>query len=174
MKLTAKIKLQPTPEQYATLLNTLETANAACNDISQQAWSSKIFRQFDLHRIVYHDIRERCGLSAQMTVRAIAKVTQAYKLDHRTRRTFALRGAFPYDDRILSFKTGEQTVSIWTIEGRQCMGYLCGPASATCLRATGARLTCAASTVISTCSLPVRSKPQSRKTLTGISGSIPA
>ncbi|MBW7959804.1 MAG: helix-turn-helix domain-containing protein [Candidatus Promineofilum sp.] len=38
MKLTAKIKLQPTPEQHAVLLQTLETANAACNDISQQAW----------------------------------------------------------------------------------------------------------------------------------------
>lgn len=126
MKLTAKIKLQPTPDQYDTLLNTLETANAACNDISRQAWETEIFRQFDLHKLVYGDIRARYGLSAQMTVRAIAKVAYAYKLDRKTRRTFQPRGAFPYDNRMLSFKTDEQTVSIWTLEGRQYIAYLCG------------------------------------------------
>ena len=34
MKLTAKVKLQPTPEQHQFLLQTLETTNAACNEIS--------------------------------------------------------------------------------------------------------------------------------------------
>lgn len=126
MKLTAKIKLQPTPDQHDALLQTLETANAACNDISQQAWDSKVFSQFSLHKVVYHDIRDRFPLSAQMVVRAIAKVADAYKLDKKTRRAFQPRGAFPYDNRILSFKTDEQTVSIWTLEGRQHMPYLCG------------------------------------------------
>lgn len=126
MKLTAKIKLQPVLGQYDTLLSTLETANAACNDISQQAWQAKIFRQYPLHYLVYRDIRERYGLSAQMTVRAIGKVADSYKLDRKSRRIFQPRGAFPYDDRILSFKTDEQTVSIWTLEGRQRMPYLCG------------------------------------------------
>lgn len=126
MKLTAKIKLQPTSEQNDALFKTLEAANAACNDISQRAWEAKTFRQFDLHKIVYADIREHYGLSAQMTVRAIAKVAHAYKLDYKTRRIFQPHGAFPYDNRILSFKTDEQTVSIWTLEGRQRMPYLCG------------------------------------------------
>lgn len=126
MKLTAKIKLQPTPEQYAALLQTLETANAACNDISQQAWESRVFGQFSLHKLAYHDIRERYPLSAQMVVRAVAKVSDAYKLDKRTQRTFKSHGAFPYDNRILSFRTDEQTVSIWTLAGRQRVGYLCG------------------------------------------------
>lgn len=126
MKLTAKIKLQPTPEQYAALLQTLETANAACNDISQQAWESRVFGQFSLHKLAYHDIRERYPLSAQMVVRAVAKVADAYKLDKRTQRTFKSHGAFPYDNRILSFRTDEQTVSIWTLAGRQRVGYLCG------------------------------------------------
>jgi putative transposase len=126
MKLTAKIKLQPTPEQHAVLLQTLETANAACNDISQQAWASQTFQQYPLHHLAYHAVRERYGLSAQMAVRAIAKVADAYKLDKKTRRTFKPHGAFPYDSRILSFKNDEQTVSIWTLEGRQHMPYLCG------------------------------------------------
>ena len=126
MKLTAKIKLQPAPDQRDMLLNTLETANAACNDISQQAWEAKTFRQFDIHKIVYGDIRERYPISAQMVVRAIAKVAYTYKLDKKIQHTFQPHGAFPYDSRILSFKTGEQTVSIWTLEGRQRMPYQCG------------------------------------------------
>jgi putative transposase len=126
MKLTAKIKLYPTPEQHGLLLKTLEAANAACNDISQQAWNSETFGQFSLHKVVYHDIRHRYPLAAQMVVRAVGKVADAYKRDRKTRRTFVLHGAFPYDDHILSFKTDEQTVSIWTLEGRQRIGYRCG------------------------------------------------
>jgi len=126
MILTAKVKLQPTPEQHQTLLRTLEEANAACNDISRRAWDTKTFGQFSLHRLVYYDIRAASPLSAQMVVRAIAKVADAYKLDKKVQRTFDPHGAFPYDDRILSFKTQEQTVSIWTLEGRQHMGYQCG------------------------------------------------
>ena len=95
MKLTAKMKLQPAPDQHDALLKTLEAANAACNDISQQAWDAETFQQYPLHHLVYHDIRERYSLSAQMTVRAIGKVVDAYKLDRQTRRTFQPRGAFP-------------------------------------------------------------------------------
>lgn len=126
MKLTAKIKLQPTPDQRDVLLQTLETANAACNDISQRAWESNVFGQFSLHRLVYHDIRRSYLLSAQMVVRAVAKVADAYKVSKKARHLFKLRGAFPYDNRILSFKTCQHTVSIWTLAGRQRMTYLCG------------------------------------------------
>ena len=65
MKLTAKVKLQPTKEQADLLKTTLETANAACNQISQQAWDTQTFGQFSLHKITYHAIREQFGLAAQ-------------------------------------------------------------------------------------------------------------
>jgi len=126
MKLTAKIKLQPMPKQHKVLLETLEMANAACNYASEQAWDSKTFRQYNLHRLVYSDVRERFGLSAQMTVRAIAKVAHTYKPDKKKQHIFSPRSAFPYDSRILSFKTAKKTVSIWTLGGRERMGYLCG------------------------------------------------
>ena len=126
MKLTAKIKLQPTPEQQPLLLHTLERANAACNYVSELAWDKQIVQQYPLHYLTYQDIRSQFGLAAQIAVRVIGKVADAYKLDKKTRRTFQPRGAFPYDDRILSFKTGEQTISIWTLEGRQKMAYLAG------------------------------------------------
>jgi hypothetical protein len=53
-----------------------------------------------LDKLVYYQVRQRFGLSAQMAVRGIAKVVDAYALDKRTQRMFRTDGAFPYDERI--------------------------------------------------------------------------
>jgi hypothetical protein len=50
-----------------------ETANGACAWISEQAWHHKTFRQLALDKLVYYQVRERFGLSAQKAVRAIAR-----------------------------------------------------------------------------------------------------
>ena len=126
MQLTAKVKLLPTPEQADVLRHTLETANAACNYISEQAWKERTFCQYSLHKLVYYDVRERFGLSSQMTVRCISKVADAYKLDRKTKRTFRETGAIAYDSRILSWKARKQAVSIWTLNGRQTISFVCG------------------------------------------------
>ena len=126
MKLTAKIKLQPTQKQCEILLKTLEAANAACNYASRRAWETKTFNRFKLHHLVYGSIREQFGLSAQVAVRAVDKVSTAYKLRKKTQCVFKPHGAFPYDNRILSFKPADQAVSIWTLQGRQHMTYQCG------------------------------------------------
>jgi putative transposase len=89
MKLTAKVKLLPTPEQRQFLLQTLETANAACDWMSARAWEKNTFGAFSLHKIVYAEARERFDLSAQMVVRLIAKVGDAYKLDKKSPTTAA-------------------------------------------------------------------------------------
>lgn len=125
MKLTVNLKLQPSAEQWALLLQTLERANAACNYISEQAWSNNVFAQFKLQKLVYRDIKERFGLSAQMVVRCVAKVADAYKLDRKAKRTFRPHGSIAYDDRILRFKPGD-LVSLWTLGGRQVIPFLCG------------------------------------------------
>jgi len=126
MRISAKIKLQPTTDQHAVLLKTLEAANAACNEISKAAWDKKIFGQFSLHKIVYCVIRDNSFLGAQMIVRAIAKVADAYKIDKKVCRTFKPHGAFPYDSRILNFNIAKKEVSIWTLNGRQHIPYQCG------------------------------------------------
>lgn len=126
MKLTAQIKLNPTPEQAHALRRTLEAANAACDAISRAAWQSRTFRQFDLHKLCYQDIRAAYGLGAQIAVRCVAKVADAYKLDRATMRTFHPHGALAYDARCLSFNLEGSAVSIWTVCGRQAIGYVCG------------------------------------------------
>ena len=126
MRLTAAIQLLPTPEQADALRRTLETANAACDYISQVAWSMQTFRQFPIHRLTYQAVRATFQLAAQLAVRCIAKVAHAYTLDRKTQRTFQPHGAVPYDDRILSYNLNGSAVSIWTLDGRQAIPFVCG------------------------------------------------
>lgn len=126
MKLIAQVKLQPTPEQHAALLRTLEAANAACNYVSDVAWERREFGQFALHKLCYADVRSQFGLGADVTVRVFAKVADAYKLDRKTRRTFKPLAAFPFNDRLVSYKLDKRIVSIWTLNGRQKMPFVCG------------------------------------------------
>ena len=126
MKLTNQIKLKPTETQAASLKRTLEIANDACNYISKRAWETKTFGQFKLHHLVYADVRATFGLSAQVVVRCIAKVTDAYKLDKKTQRAFKPHGAIAYDARILAWLTNKRMVSLWTVAGREKIPFLAG------------------------------------------------
>jgi IS605 OrfB family transposase len=127
MKLTAQLKLLPTPEQADALKRTLEAANAACNYISDIAFSSSTFGKFALQKLCYRDVRETFGLAAQMTIRALAKVGDAYKLDKETKRMFRPLASIAYDDRLLSFALPDSSISIWTLNGRQPIPFVCGP-----------------------------------------------
>ena len=126
MKRTIQLKLLPTPEQADALKRTLVAANAACDSISQVAWDSRTFGQFPIHRLTYGAVRETFGIAAQLTVRCIAKVADAYKLDRNVQRTFASLGAVAYDERILSYTHANTAVSIWTLDGRQEIPLVCG------------------------------------------------
>jgi putative transposase len=117
---------QPTPFQADTLLHTLEAANAACNSISTLAWQTRTFGKFALQKACYEQIREQFGLAAQMTIRALAKVADAYKLDKKVKRQFRPHAAIAYDDRILSFALPKSEVSLWTLNGRQAISFVCG------------------------------------------------
>lgn len=126
MKLVAALKLLPTPEQAACLNATLARCNQACDWLAETAWNAKTFGQYALHKIGYAETRDRFGLTAQATVRCIAKVADAYKLDRDTQRHFRPDAAQPYDDRIIRFVKGGGTVSLWTIEGRMVVPIMMG------------------------------------------------
>ena len=123
MKLTLKIKLLPSKEQADLLLQTIKEANAVCNTISEIAWEKKVFNQFKIHNEVYHTLKGSSNLSAQVLVRCISRVADAYKLDRKVKRTFKPLGSITYDSRILSYK-GDK-VSIWSVGGRLKMPFVC-------------------------------------------------
>ncbi len=125
--MTTQVKLQLTDTQASSLVSTLKIANTACNYISSIAWNTRTFGKFQLQKLVYREVRDRFPLTAQMVIRCIAKVTDAYKLDRNTKRTFKSLGSIAYDARILSWKLEQHKVSIWTVDGRQKIIFACYP-----------------------------------------------
>src|SRR5438876_7522858 len=125
MHLTTVVKLNPTPEQHTALVQTLRLCNAACDRISKVAFDSQTFRQFDLHALVYHNVKAETGLNANHVVRAIAKVAHAYKLDAKTLRTFLPLGGIELDKDLLTWKVEPQVVSINSVAGRLKIPFVC-------------------------------------------------
>jgi IS605 OrfB family transposase len=126
MKLTAVVKLVPLDPQRPLLYATLEQANAACNVISETAWTRQKFSRVPLHRLVYAPVRAAYPLAAQIVVRCTGKVVEAYKADRKTRRQFRKLGAISYDDRILNWHLADHQVSIWLLGGRQMISFVTG------------------------------------------------
>jgi putative transposase len=117
MKTTLQIKLLPSADQHAALLDTMHAFNAACTSIAEYAFEHRCASKFALQKQLYQEIRQRFGLSAQLAIRAIAKTVEAYKRDKNTQVAFRPDGAVVYDERIMSFK-GLDAVSLTVLHGR--------------------------------------------------------
>ena len=126
MKLVAQLKLKPSAEQARALKQSLITANAAADVVSAYAFEHLVFRTYDVHKALYHQIKARFQVTAQVVVRVLAKVGDSYKLDRYIQRTFRPLGSIAYDSRILSYNLARQTVSIWTVDGRQTIAFVAG------------------------------------------------
>jgi IS605 OrfB family transposase len=124
MKLTLKIKLIPTKEQEILLIDTIKETNSACNVVSDTAWAKRIFAQFKLQKECYYIVKNSFNISAQIAIHCIKKVSDSYKLNKKTKREFRPLGSIAYDSRILTYKTNN-IVSIWTINGREKMPFIC-------------------------------------------------
>jgi putative transposase len=123
VKRIVQLKLQPTPEQARALLATLERGNDAANAISELAWETQTFGQYALQQAHYYAVKARFGLTAQLVIRLIAKVADAYKLDRARARRFRRHGSIAYDDRILRY--GTDRVSLWSLDGRLQIPFVC-------------------------------------------------
>jgi predicted transposase len=117
IKTTLQVKLLPSAEQYAMLLATMHGFNAACSYVAEIAFREHLASKFKLQRLVYHEVRQRFGLTAQLAIRVIAKVVEAYKRDKSQAIRFRPDGAVVYDQRIMGFK-GLEAVSLATMQGR--------------------------------------------------------
>lgn len=119
VKMILQIKLLPDVGQAASLVRTIQQANACCNSISEIAWSQKVFPRFRIHKEVYYSHKSIFGLSAHVVALCIGKVADAYKVDRKTKRIFRPKASITYDSRLLSFN--EHTLSkLWQY-------YRCGP-----------------------------------------------
>jgi IS605 OrfB family transposase len=103
----------------------MESFNAACDDISKDAYESKTFNKYRLQHAFYYRIREQYKLPAQLAIRAISKVVEGYRAERRHLHAFHPHGAIVYDQRIMSFK-GLDKISLSTAEGRETIPLLTG------------------------------------------------
>ena len=137
VKIVVQVKLLPDASEAAALEATLRALNDAANIVSAVAFDRRVFREYDLRRHVYGDLKAR-GLGAQAAQHVIRKTCHAYKTlkaniragnlgkagsKRRARaesKPFRFRpdAAQTFDDRCLSWQLGTRTVSIWTTSGR--------------------------------------------------------
>jgi IS605 OrfB family transposase len=126
MKLTLQTQLLPDPEQAATLKATAERFNAAADWLAGIAHRRKLANKFALQKLAYRELRQRFGLPADMAIRCIAQVVEAYKRDKAKRPHFRSHAAVPYSmGKNLGFK-GPDRVSISTLQGRVVVPFLMG------------------------------------------------
>ncbi|WP_328418607.1 transposase [Micromonospora sp. NBC_00389] len=137
MKIVVQVRLFPDAAQHAALRATLDLCNEAANVASTQAYQRRVFAKRSLQRLTYGQLKDM-GLSAQPAIHVARKVAGAYatlKANIRagtlgpagSKRRQAAEGkpiqfrrdaAQPYDDRCLSWRLTDRTVSIWTVTGR--------------------------------------------------------
>ena len=86
MNLIAKVKLQPKPEEFSDLRETLYRANECCNWLSEKVWDAQCFKKFEMQKVWYHEARALFGLTAQVVIRCIGKVADAYKTAFKLHR----------------------------------------------------------------------------------------
>ncbi len=123
--MTLQTQLLPDKEQARKLASTMEAFNAAADWLAGKAFDLKTANKIKLQQLYYRQLREDFGLSAQMAIRCIAQVCEAFSRDRTKRPTFRRYAGIPYDQRLMSFK-GADRVSLLTLEGRIVVPFVMG------------------------------------------------
>jgi putative transposase len=118
--LTIVCKLQPTKEQISQVEDTLVGFANACNHINSTI-DPKLTNAVRIQTLIYYAVRELFGLSANLAVRAIARVSanrKAAKQKKSLVKDFKPT-SIDYDARIFDFREKDWTASVTLIGGRQ-------------------------------------------------------
>lgn len=118
--LTIVCKLNPTAEQVVNIEATLKAFADACNYVNQTV-KPTITSASSIQNLAYPELRSVYGLSANLAVRACARVGS-------NRKTARQKGkpvksfkptSVDYDARIFDFREKDWTVSLTLVEGRE-------------------------------------------------------
>ncbi len=114
---TVQCKLKPTEEEWTILKKTTESFASACNYILKISQNKKTTNRFKLQTFCYKKVREKFHLTANLTIRSIGRVSQSIKKKPRKIRFFKAISV-DYDQRIFSYNSHKEQVSLSTIKGR--------------------------------------------------------
>ena len=118
--LTVSCLIQATPEQVAKIDETLQAFADACQHINSKV-PEHLTNELGIQSLIYHDVRALFGLSSQMAIHAVRRVSG-------NRKTALLRGdavknfaptSVTYDARTFSFRETNWTVSLTVLGGRE-------------------------------------------------------
>lgn len=115
---TISCKLSTTDYQALHIKATVEAFADACNYVADWGREYKISRQNDLHKGCYFEIRARFGLSANLAVRAIARVAPRLQ-KAKTRDSVFKPASIDYDARIFRFIEKDWIVSLTLLSSRE-------------------------------------------------------
>lgn len=104
---------------------TLEAFSQACDFVADWGNEHKKHRQYDLHKGCYKAIRAEFGLSANLAVRAIARVAPRLA-NAKTRPSRFKPTSIDYDARIFKLDVESETVSIRLLDGRVTLAMQLG------------------------------------------------
>lgn len=118
--LTIVCKINPAPEQVAKIEATLQAFAGACNYINEVV-DPKITHNVTIQNQVYNNVREQFGLSSNLAIRAINRVSANRKTAKRMNKPVRkfLPTSADYDARIFSFREKDSSVSLTLIGGRE-------------------------------------------------------
>jgi putative transposase len=122
---TIACKLAPTPEQRCELDATLVAFADACNFIADVARQIHSSNKVKVQHVCYAEVRSRFGLSANLAIRAIARVCAALKVKSKAHSTFAPT-SIDYDQRIFSFREWDWTFSLTLFHTRERLATVLG------------------------------------------------
>lgn len=115
---TIACKLVVEQDQKARIIDTLDAFANACNFIADYGRAHKLSQKFALQKAIYSDVRQQFGLSANLAVRAFARVSPRLART-RTRNSLFKPTSIDYDVRIFSFNEATWTVSLRVLVGRE-------------------------------------------------------
>lgn len=118
---TISCKLYVAPYQAQHVDDTLKAFADACNYAAEWGRQNKVSAQFKLQKATYYEIRSRFGLSANLAVRAIARVSPSLR-KAKTRNSVFRPTSIDYDARIFSFRESDWTVSLTLLRSRERFG----------------------------------------------------
>lgn len=107
---TISCKVGASDAQIRHIEATMQAFADACNYVADWGREHHLSRQHDLQKACYYEVRSRFGLSANLAIRAIARV--APRLRHaKTRYSTFQPTSIDYDARIFRFIEGNWCAS---------------------------------------------------------------
>lgn len=116
--LTVRCKLNPSDRQINGIEDTLKAFADACAWINQNV-DPKVKGGIKMQYLIYQDVRETFGLSANLTIQAIRRVASNRKTAGKNKIEEFKPTSISYDQRIFQYREADEQVSLTLLHGRE-------------------------------------------------------